>query len=183
LSPPLRLSALSKAQCRFVKVVLFFLFVSLSYAHPSRVRYICPDKQKAYEEHCRTQKGYQIPPNNALLRVQPIAPSGSISINKDASSGGKEGPKASSDPAKVLGPIASEDSASEGSASDRKPSVVTTSSSSSSSSIPDRIIITKFSTTGWFWNEKLGWIYISRDTYPYFYSFNDKKWLSLVSLE
>ena len=150
--------------------------VTSSFGHPAnRIRYSDPVMQKEYEEHCRTHKGYKIPPDakpppiregNKLISPQEttadsepeISTAKKESINKKASS------------------LTSE------SISNNRPTIsqVTRTTSSSSSSLPLRTLSPEFSLTGWLWSESAGWLYISHETYPYYYSHQDKKWLNLV---
>jgi len=158
-----------------MRVILYFLALNSLSGHPDRVRYVDPERQKEYEEYCRTHKGYKIPPdatpppaveNNKLTSITETASDGERqsstikkeSVNKSASNSNAE---STSDNLNIS-------------------SQVTRTSSSSSSSLPLHTLSPKFSLTGWLWSESAGWVYLSPDTYPYYYSPQHKKWLTLV---
>jgi hypothetical protein len=162
-----------------VRVFLFCFFINLSFAHPPRVRYIDPKMQKAYEEHCRTQKGYKIPPEGKKPPTSLPAPSIGTQSHNDSQ-------KIKSDPQKPKNPSLSSNKEKAPSNSNEfktQNPKVSTSSSASPSSIPTEIRSLNFITSGWFWNEELEWIYISKKTYPYFYSAKHKKWELLIVAE
>ena len=161
-----------------MRVILYFLALNSLSGHPDRVRYVDPERQKEYEEYCRTHKGYKIPPdatpppavgNNELISITETASDGEQqsstikkeSVNKSVLNSNTE---STSDSLNIS-------------------SQVTRTSSSSSSSLPLRTLSRRFSLAGWLWSESAGWVYISLDTYPYYYSHQDKKWLNLVIFE
>ena len=162
-----------------MRVFLFCFFINLSFGHPDRIRYTDPKMQKEYEEHCRKHKGHTIPPEakrphaahvTPLNGAQPYNDSQKRQIYPEKSknpslSSNKEKAPNNSNKFKIQNPKFG------------------TSSSSSPSSIPTKILHLSFITSGWFWNEELEWIYISKKTYPYFYSAKHKKWELLIVAE
>jgi len=161
-----------------MRVILYFLALNLLSGHPDRVRYVDPEMQKEYKEYCRTHKGYKIPPDakpSSILEGNELT-----SITETASDSGQQrsNVKKESKNKSVLN--SNTESTSD---SLNISSQVTRTSSSSSSSLPLRTLSRKFSLAGWLWSESAGWVYISLDTYPYYYSHQDKKWLNLVIFE
>lgn len=161
------------------KVLLgsIFFFAMSCFGHPDRIRYIDPNMQKAYEEHCRANEGYTIPPeprrpSKPLHSASiPIASSGSTSKSDESSEKTKSSASTTGDSKELPSEARSQKS------------IVSTSSSSSPSTVPLKIKHSVFFHSGWFWNEELGWLYISKATYPYFYSSVEKMWRPFVVLE
>ena len=143
------------------KCLLYFCFIASSLGHPDRIRYVDPDKQREYDEYCSTHKGHKIPPDSKTFISSFAEP---LKRLKETSNIRKSG--ASS---KTYSSI-------------QKSLAASTSSSSSPSSIPPTKKSITFISSGWFWNEELGWLYLYKESYPYVYSHNDKKWITLVLL-
>ena len=168
-----------------MKYILYFCLFGYCLGHPDRIRYSDPEKQREYEEHCRIHKGYKIL-NGKLVAVDPKANINSSSEPLNAASTASNSSE-SSGSAKKLRNASSVSSESDAVSiiqnSTHKNLTVSTSSSSSPSSVPSKKKRFTFASSGWFWNEELGWLYFYKESYPYVYSYNDKKWKPLVVLE
>ena len=168
-----------------MKYILFFCFFGYCLGHPDRIRYSDPEKQREYEEHCRTHKGYKIlngklvaPDPNPLVSFssKPLKTVSAVSSSSEPSESSKKLQNTSS--------VSSESGATSITHSSiHENSTISTSSSSSPSSVPSKKKRFTFASSGWFWNEELGWLYFYKESYPYVYSYNDKKWKPLVVLE
>lgn len=138
-----------------------------------RVRYIDPEKQKEYEKYLETNQGVRIPPEKTPL------PKRSSSASNAATTFDSKA-EYSSPKEEALNKSVSSSSNELIRVHAGGSSQITRTSSSSSSSLPLRPLSPKFSLAGWLWSEPAGWIYISCDTHPYYYSHQDKRWLRLV---
>ena len=159
-----------------MRIFIFLLLANSAVGHPAhRIRYSDPVMQKEYEEHCRNHKGYKIPPD---AKPPPILEGNKLNSTRETSSDRELQISRS----KKESINKRESNSNTETISDRRPinSQVTRTSSSSSSSLPLRRLSLEFSLTGWLWSESAGWVYISHETYPYYYSHQDKKWLNLV---
>lgn len=169
-----------------MKYILFFCFFGYCLGHPDRIRYSDPEKQREYEEHCRTHKGYKIL-NGKLVAPdpKPIIDSSSEPLKAvSAVSSSREEASGSSKKFQHTSSVSNEGEAvSIAQSSIHETLTISTSSSSSPSSIPSKKKRFTFSSSGWFWNEELGWLYFYKESYPYVYSYNDKKWKPFVVLE
>lgn len=159
-----------------MRILIFLLLVNSAVGHPAnRIRYSDPVKQKEYEEHCRTHKGYKIPPD---AKPSPILEGDKLISATETTSDSDQ--QRSNVKKESINKSVSNSNTESTSDSLSISSQVTRTSSSSSSSLPLRTLSRKFSLTGWLWSESAGWVYITPDTYPYYYSHQDKKWLNLV---
>ena len=159
-----------------MRILILLLLANSAVGHPAnRIRYSDPVMQKEYEEHCRTHKGYKIPPD---AKPSPILEDNKLASTTETASDSEQ--QSSSAKKESINKGASDSNTESTSDNLNISSQVTRTSSSSSSSLPLHILSPKFSLTGWLWSESAGWVYISPDTYPYYYSHQDKKWLNLV---
>ena len=160
-----------------MRVILYFLALNSLSGHPDRIRYTDPKMQKAYEEDCRANKGYTIPPEPRQPSKPLHSTSSPITSSGVASKSGESSKKT-----KSLTSTTGDIKELSTEARSQK-SIVSTSSSSSPSTVPLKVKRSVFFYSGWFWNEELGWLYISKETYPYFYSSVEKIWSPFVVLE
>ena len=168
-----------------MKYILYFCLFGYCLGHPDRIRYSDPEKQREYEEHCRIHKGYKIL-NGKLVAVDPKPTISSSSERlSTVSTVSNSGESSGSD--KKLRDTSSVSSESDTDSivhsSIHKNLTISTSSSSSPSSVPSKKKRLTFASSGWFWNEELGWVYIAKSTHPYFYSAIEKEWKPFVVLE
>ena len=156
---------------------IFFCAMSC-FGHPDRIRYIDPKMQKAYEEHCRANKGYTIPPEPRRSSSGLTSSSSSGNASQSSVKPTKSLKKTKSN----LSPSAVVEISNLGNNARVINSTTSTSYSSSPSSVSSAIKSPVFISSGWFWNEELGWVYLHKKSYPYYYSHNNGKWLKFIDL-